>query len=181
MRILVRSRETLQQLSGAEGAVAVVSISDDPDDFPIPPPSCDCRSMLRLHFSDVETDFDAFGQERPPKAFTADQAREIAAFVVGLPEDIDSLVFQCELGVSRSAGMAAAVARWLGQDDLRFFRGHLPNRLVYRLVLEQIDPECVRAGGGAICETCGKPYAGHGRHPAFPWMTVLCDGRNVKL
>jgi len=49
--------------------------------------------------------------------------------VIGLPEDIDSLV----LGVSRSAGMAAAVARWLGQDDLRFFRGHLPNRLVIAL------------------------------------------------
>jgi len=180
MRILVRSRESLHHLDETDGAVAVVSISDDASDFPVVPSACDCRDVLRLHFEDIETSFDAFGG-KPPKAFTADQAREVAAFVGRLPGDIDSLVFQCEAGISRSAGMAAAVARWLGQDDLRFFRDHLPNRLVYRLMLEQIDPDCVRAGGGAVCEECGKTYAEHRKHPAFPWMTALCDGRNVKL
>jgi len=180
MRILVKSRETLRELSEADGVVAIVSVSDDPDDFPDVPENCDCRHALRLHFHDAETGLDVFSNSEV-RPFAASQAREVAAFVIGLPENTDTLVFQCELGLSRSAGMAAAVARWMGKDDLQFFKDRLPNRLVYRMVLEQIDPECERAGGGSVCSECGKTYADHPGHPAFPWLTALCGGRNVKL
>ena len=189
MRILVKSREALQKLSGEDGVIAVVSISDDPDDFPAVPPSCDCHSVLRLHFDDIEINFNvdepswwADEKFRTLAAFTVDQARDVAAFVLGLPSHIDSLVFQCEAGVSRSAGMAAAVSRRLGKDDMQFFRRYLPNRLVYRLILEQTNPNnYVQASCEAICDKCGQPYAKHSIHPVFPWLTALCDGRNVKL
>jgi len=39
--------------------------------------------------------------------------------------------------VSRSAGMAGALAKSIGQDDSYFFICYLPNMLVYRLILEE--------------------------------------------
>ena len=113
-------------------------------------------------------------------AYTPAHARSVAAFVLG-SLDVDVIVFQCEAGVSRSAAMAAAMARHIGLDDMRFFRDYLPNRLVYRLTLEQLDPQVERAGGDVVCGACDKTYYDHPNHPAFPWITVLCDDSNVKL
>lgn len=40
--------------------------------------------------------------------------------------------------------------------------------------------EFVRAGGGCEC-SCGETYHRHLHDPKEPWLTVLCDGRRVKL
>ena len=51
---------------------------------------------------------------------------------------INLIIVNCEAGVSRSAGIAAALAKYLGQSDERFFnpRGpYCPNRYVYRTLL----------------------------------------------
>ena len=133
----MKSRGALPEIAGLGAPLALVSISDYPDDFP-EVPTCDCRGVLRLSFEDVEGDFDFFADKPAARPFTARQARQVADFVRGLPEEIRTLVFQCEAGVSRSPAMAAAVSRSMGMDDLRFFRLHMPNRLVYRLVLEQM-------------------------------------------
>lgn len=135
MRILVKSRDSLVDLASERGRVAIVSISDDPDDFPDIP--CDCLCILRQHFHDVEVAFSVF-QDAPIAAFTEAQATEVAGFVSSLPSEVETLVFQCEAGISRSAAMAAAVARHLGQDDMPFFRNHVPNRRVYRMTLEAL-------------------------------------------
>jgi predicted protein tyrosine phosphatase len=179
MEIIVKSRGALPEIAGLGAPLALVSISDFPDDFP-EVPTCDCRTVLRLSFEDVEGDFDFFEDKPAARPFTAHQARQVAAFVRGLPAGVRTLVFQCEAGVSRSPAMAAAVSRFLGMDDLCFFRLHMPNRLVYRLVLEQITPLWDRASGDAAC-VCGKLFRAHPQHPAFPDLTALCDGRNVKL
>jgi len=137
MEIVVKSRGALPEIAGLGAPLALVSISDCPDDFP-EVPTCDCRGVLRLSFEDVEGDFDFFADKPAARPFTARHARQVADFVRGLPEEIRTLVFQCEAGVSRSPAMAAAVSRSMGLDDLRFFRLYVPNRLVYRLVLEQM-------------------------------------------
>lgn len=38
-----------------------------------------------------------------------------------------------------------------------------------------------RAGGDVVCKTCGKKYYDHPRDVDYPFMTVMCDGRLVKL
>lgn len=38
-----------------------------------------------------------------------------------------------------------------------------------------------RAGGEIVCEECGLDYNDHANHPVHEWITVLCDGRLVKL
>jgi hypothetical protein len=38
-----------------------------------------------------------------------------------------------------------------------------------------------RAGGGCVCEWCGRQYAAHFNDLREEYLTVLCDGRRVKL
>lgn len=138
MRILIRSKDTLSGLNGV-GSVAVVSISDSPENFPDMPDKC--LRVIRQYFHDIESELmdGMFGIERKSlKPFTEAQADEVARLVLTLPDGIETLVFQCHTGISRSAGMAAAVSRHLGYDDMLFFRTYLPNRLVYRMTLEAL-------------------------------------------
>jgi hypothetical protein len=44
-------------------------------------------------------------------------------------------------GYSRSPGVAAALARILGDDDAMFFEQYLPNARVYRTLLETFERE----------------------------------------
>ena len=155
MKILVKGRDTLRELVSEQPA-AIVSISDDPKDFP-DIPGCTCFAVvLRQHFHDIEIRFgssmvDMFDSKKNVlQAFTEGQAIEVAKFVLSLPNEVKTLVLQCEAGISRSAGMAAAVARYLGHDDMPFFRDYLPNRLVYRLTLEAL-----RAADYWRCTNCG--------------------------
>lgn len=65
--------------------------------------------------------------------------------------------------------------------------GHLLRRLINKLaqILALVScPESTydgRASGSCMCQTCGEVYFRHARHPLDTWMTMLCDGRMVKL
>lgn len=81
------------------------------------------------------------------------QAESIAAFVrrVQADESIHKLVVHCEAGVSRSAGVAAAVMKWWTGDDSTIFDNgwYKPNMLCYRMVLNALyagDEEVDNAG-----------------------------------
>jgi hypothetical protein len=47
----------------------------------------------------------------------------------------------CELGMSRSPAVAAAICLGLGEDSTRFFEEYQPNQFVYRLVLAEAPAE----------------------------------------
>jgi hypothetical protein len=49
------------------------------------------------------------------------------------------------------------------------------------LLREQESTMNGRASGEAVCTTCKQLYVDHVRHPNAKWLTVLCDGRRVKL
>jgi predicted protein tyrosine phosphatase len=68
--------------------------------------------------------------------FSKEQAETILLFVEGLKDIVDLVVCQCEAGISRSAGVASALSFIYNGDDSYFFRNYLPNRRVYRLILE---------------------------------------------
>lgn len=42
-------------------------------------------------------------------------------------------------------------------------------------------PEWHRAGGGVYCKVCGRVYYDHPRAVPHTYLTLLCDGRYVKL
>jgi predicted protein tyrosine phosphatase len=64
-------------------------------------------------------------------------AREIYSFVRWNIMAIEELYIHCDAGISRSAGVAAALSKiFLGTDEEFFKAPYHPNRLIYRLILE---------------------------------------------
>lgn len=72
-----------------------------------------------------------------------EQATEIAAFVKSILGRAEVLICQCDYGVSRSAGVAAAVKQFLNGDGNKIFEDkcYEPNKLVYEKVLTAIKNE----------------------------------------
>lgn len=73
-------------------------------------------------------------------AITTKDADEIAKFVKNLDKDIKQIIVQCEAGVSRSAGVAAAILKHYSGDDSQIYNNprYVPNSLCYRKVLEAL-------------------------------------------
>ena len=90
--------------------------------------------MLRLEFDDVLSN--------EPNAMTIDQAKSIVNMIKTLKDVIVNtsninFIIHCEGGVSRSAGIAAAIKTILGQDDMDIFRNpkYAPNKHCYYTLL----------------------------------------------
>lgn len=74
-------------------------------------------------------------------------SKEQAAVVAALVEvawnddDVSDWVFQCEMGMSRSAGMCQAVAEWFGDDEVarECYRRYSPNQTVRRRVFRALS------------------------------------------
>jgi hypothetical protein len=47
--------------------------------------------------------------------------------------------------------------------------------------LPPAEAEFQRADGRCLCERCGYAYQDHPQHPRDEYLTLLCDGRSVKL
>lgn len=69
---------------------------------------------------------------------SASAARAIANFCEKWHDQVDMLIVHCDGGVSRSAGVAAAILRWFTGDDSDIFRSRskYPNMWCYTRVLD---------------------------------------------
>jgi len=142
IEIVVCSREQLAKLRYPKSnPVLIVSITDAIAKFPPIPSTIPQYTLRRLAFDDIEANIDWFN-DRKYTAFTPKLAETVATFIINRPINIKTIIFQCEAGISRSAAMAAATARYLGLDDMKYFKTpYLPNRLVYQLMVEQLRGE----------------------------------------
>jgi predicted protein tyrosine phosphatase len=73
------------------------------------------------------------------KLFCKDDARAILGIVKLMERDISVVLINCSGGISRSAGVGAALSLLTGEGDARFFdpKGpYNPNRFVYRTILD---------------------------------------------
>ena len=71
------------------------------------------------------------------------QASYIASFMKLLPDTVTNLIVHCEAGMSRSAGVAAAIMKWMYHDDSKIFDipAYRPNMRCYRMTLEALMSE----------------------------------------
>ena len=89
------------------------------------------RAILRLKFDDVERDY------KNEHCITKEDAENIVKFVNKNKNKVDKFIVHCEAGVSRSAGVGAAIMKALNGDDWDVFKNPLkcPNMKCYRTVL----------------------------------------------
>ena len=71
---------------------------------------------------------------------TIQQASQIAEFVKRYESEVDTIVVHCDAGVSRSAGIGAAIMKWANGDDSEVFNDgtFCPNMRCYRLMLNAL-------------------------------------------
>ena len=89
------------------------------------------RAVLRLKFDDVERDY------KNEHCITKEDAENIVKFVNKNKNKVDKFIVHCDDGVSRSAGVGAAIMKALNGDDWDVFKNPLkcPNMKCYRTVL----------------------------------------------
>lgn len=80
--------------------------------------------------------FDDLADDR---GITQEQANQIAAFVKR-NEFIETLIVHCDAGISRSAGIAAAISKWyFGTDEAVFDNPqYIPNMRCYNLMINAL-------------------------------------------
>lgn len=142
MRILVSSRMQIAQLiiktqkDNPDDKIITVSITDPKSelvDLPL-----EESNILRLSFHDLDKDYPFSGLSTI--LFNQDMAQRIKFFVEQKFCDNMILLTHCEAGISRSAGVAGALAKHFLGNDSKFFKyPYLPNRHVYRTLLNLLS------------------------------------------
>lgn len=133
MEIRVMSRRQAKRFtySACNKNYAIISISDADDVENVFANNPRIKGICRLWFDDVET-----GEKN---CITEKDAGKILSFVDRIVNCVDLIVVHCAAGISRSAGVAAALMLILNGDDSIIFDDgrYCPNRTCYRMVLNQ--------------------------------------------
>lgn len=126
----------------------IISISTPGDEFPVFPKNNSILDVLYLSFYDVE-DKKEIPNITDEQIFNEYMAEEIAVFLDYWLNETDSLIVNdnfeiwvhCDAGVSRSAGIGAALSKYFNNNDNEFFAydgKYFPNNLCYRLMLSKL-------------------------------------------
>ena len=131
IHIMSRSNAIKYSMEHHHQTSAVISISDCDKESPMLENNPDNGIMARcmVKFDDVERGAD--------NCITEIDALKIVSFVAEVATNQDMLIVHCEAGVSRSAGVAAAIMKAVNGDDWEVFNNHryIPNMTCYRTVL----------------------------------------------
>lgn len=132
MDFFVYSRGAFESLTPHDVPHVIISITTTIDDPARIPESEHTRGVLRLVFPDL----DLPAPDAPKDIFGLAHANAIWDFVEAHRDHVDRIILHCDAGISRSPGVAAALAKCLTGDDADYFRRYRPNMRVYRTLLE---------------------------------------------
>lgn len=147
MKIKVASRAEIisKATSGFEDKTMIISISctGDKEPYALKRAMEDSQSNVVhvefFHFDDIDKEYFSRGLN----SISDDDAKRIVATVQEWKDKVDTIYIHCDAGVSRSAGVAAAISMALTGEDDYFFTSYLyvPNILCYRKVLAAFGKE----------------------------------------
>lgn len=153
MEFMVLSRDEIREFRTNKRHI-VISVMDPED--PIGPaeiPGSRKRmNILRLAFHDWNSrdrkmiEMSKSFNTKSFVFFSEEMARRIVVFVrkALAAGGLQLIVCQCEAGISRSAGIAAALAKCINGDDKYFFKHFGPNTLVYSLIIKEWNKKISR-------------------------------------
>ncbi len=136
MKFLVKGEDEIKDLYVDEKHI-LISIKS-PSSRIVKLPDLKSRiATLFLEFHDLDGERFPKTQNNPKYVlFDNIHAEKILKFVDDNKNKVDLIICQCEAGISRSAGVAGALSKIFNNDDTFFFKRYLPNRYVYRTILE---------------------------------------------
>lgn len=118
------------------------------NDYPEEPSKLWTRlGVLQLQFDDWDAEQKTLIEKEYPHSerakhmiyFSEQHAKKLIRFVKKHLDKIELIVVQCDAGISRSTGIAAALSKCVNDDDECFFKQYLPNSLVYSTILKEWD------------------------------------------
>jgi predicted protein tyrosine phosphatase len=144
MIINIHSAESLVELARKPfpPKTALISITDyvnEPIEISYEP-----DYILRLSFEDISvedlSEEELFKANKDKRLFTVEQAEKIAEFILPIKDEIELLICQCEYGVSRSSGCAAAIIEYFYGNGIDIFADikYTPNKLVYHRTIDAL-------------------------------------------
>jgi len=129
--VIVLSRNKAKQYSAMKNIdesaiISINSCGDYPNRFFDNP-----KIKHIAHWEFDDTEMDDFG-------ITQQQANQIAEFVKRYEDDVDTIVVHCDAGISRSAGIGAAILFYKYGDDSQIFEDgtYSPNMRCYKSMLK---------------------------------------------
>lgn len=136
-QVVVMNKQTIERYGLEEHkeksiVISIASIKSN-SAFIKPNTIANIVEVLQVSFNDTDSTDKYFG------GITYQDAKKISEFVKKYKDnnDIDKIIVQCEAGQSRSSGVAAAILKYLYDDDTPIFNNkrYTPNMLCYREVL----------------------------------------------
>lgn len=136
MKVSIYSRSEIERLieKGIPSNTAIVSFSDQEDDCVEFPNGTD---VLCIVFYDIRPH--SVTREQIPSLLP--EAKQIAEYVFQKKNEGKDIICQCDYGISRSAGLAAAILQRWGKNGIEVFADYRysPNQIVYHKVLEELE------------------------------------------
>lgn len=133
MNVIVLSRTKARKFSysNKENECVIISITDPFSKTNRFARTSYIKDVLRVEFDDIDQ------QSQGGILMNETHANTIASFVDKWKDKVDTIVVHCEAGVSRSAGTAAAILKFINNDDSPVFDNgrFCPNMHCYRMML----------------------------------------------
>ena len=129
MRIDIMSRKEFEEYN-TEIPFIVISITDPGSEYA----ETESKPLARLNLEFFDLDR-PINENKNCFLFDDNMARQILDFVECFKDKVKRIIIHCEAGISRSAGVAGALANIYEGTDQFYFDNYVPNRLVYRKIL----------------------------------------------
>lgn len=134
-QFLVLGREEIKDFT-FEKPYLIISVTDPKNTDADIVHSSNLVEILRLKFDDIGKPNKFQFDNSTDVLMNSEQAKLILEFVKENLNKIDLIICQCEQGMSRSAGIAAALSKIMQNEDEYFLKNYWANRWVYDLLIE---------------------------------------------
>lgn len=135
IHFLVLGREEIKDFT-FEKPYLIISVTDPKTSNAEIIESSNLFDILRLKFDDIGKPNKFQFENSTDVLMNSEQAKQILEFVKENLSKVNLIVCQCEQGMSRSAGIAAALSKILQNEEEYFLKNYWANRWVYDLLIE---------------------------------------------
>lgn len=137
MKVSIYSRSTLERMiehHELNDDVAIISFADSQEDFIEFPEGTNVLKVAFYDYSPFSIPLSDYYRLLP-------EAGDIAKFVDKNVKQDKNIICQCDYGVSRSSGLAAAIMEHYKKEGIRVFASYkyMPNKFVYNKVLAALN------------------------------------------